>query len=272
MKILGTIIMVFGGLWAFGGLYHIGANWDPNRSEFTAFAMVLNGVVYIIPGAVVLGVGAILRSIGQRRARAAATGGHGQAPGGQLVACRTCHQTVALDAPTCPHCGAPEPARYPGVADGVSTVPNGQSKKSWQRRVWIAAALIGGVILVLYAARTPSPSTSTAGTSAAQPNLFVRVEKDTYDHGYLKLVGTVVNRGSGGAYSPTITVTVYDSSGVTLLASDTARPAGQFMKVMEPGASAAFQTFSAVPGQPARIQYRVSVEKYPFDVELPRKR
>ena len=39
----------------------------------------------------------------------------------QLTTCRTCDGQVAIDAPTCPHCGAPNPALRKSAATAKGT-------------------------------------------------------------------------------------------------------------------------------------------------------
>ena len=60
---------------------------------------------------------------------------------------------------------------------------------------------------------------------------------------------------------------MYDAAGKTLLASDSAWPGGQFLKAMTPGRSAAFETMTRVPGDPAEIKWRLGVDGCPLEVK-----
>jgi len=91
-----------------------------------------------------------------------------------------------------------------------------------------------------------------------------------YEYGYLKVIGVVENVRDKSEFSPTINLRVYDSSSKTLLAEETTWPAGQYLKEMNPGASAAFECIESVPGEPEHIRYEVKIEKYDFDVAYPK--
>jgi hypothetical protein len=98
------------------------------------------------------------------------------------------------------------------------------------------------------------------------PKLKIKIQKSIYEYGYLKVIGVIENVGDKPAFSPTIKLKVYDSSLKTLLAEDTAWPAGHYLKSMDPGVSAAFQCIESIPGEPGHIRYEVMIEKYDFDV------
>ncbi len=100
----------------------------------------------------------------------------------------------------------------------------------------------------------------------AAPKLIVSLKNRTYEHGYLKLGGTVENVGTGAAFSPAIRLEVYDSTGKTLLAKDTAYPAGQIMKNMTPGTSAAFESLTRIPGEPDEIRWSLNMD-YPYELK-----
>ena len=102
------------------------------------------------------------------------------------------------------------------------------------------------------------------------PRLKIKIQKSTYEYGYLKVIGVVENVGEKPAFSPTINLRVYDSSLKTLLAEDTTWPAGHYAKDMNPGTSAAFECIESVPDEPEHIRYEVKIEKYDFDVAYPK--
>lgn len=93
-----------------------------------------------------------------------------------------------------------------------------------------------------------------------EPKLEVKITSSSYEYGFLKVVGTVKNTGDAPAVSPTVKVQVRDETGTVLLAEDTALIAGQFLSKMEPGVEAAFQSYSLIPGEPARIKYSVTAK------------
>lgn len=101
------------------------------------------------------------------------------------------------------------------------------------------------------------------------PNIHVTVAKGVYEHGFLKVHGVAENTGAKPAFSPAIELQVYDQSGEVLLAKDTAYPTGTLLANMQPGHKAAFQHMTSVPGQPARIRWKVVVKDYPGDVTMP---
>lgn len=121
---------------------------------------------------------------------------------------------------------------------------------------------------------TPTPTTQSVIVPPKLPRLLLTVQQVTYEHGYVKVVGVAKNTGSEGARNPTLKLSVFDSpTGATLLAESTTWPAGQLGKTMYPGTSAAFQFFASVPGEPANVRWRISIDDgTPFEVVMPPKK
>ncbi len=93
-----------------------------------------------------------------------------------------------------------------------------------------------------------------------EPKLEVKITSRKYEYGFFKVVGTVKNAGDAPAISPVVKVRIYDETGKVLLAEDIALIAGQFLSKMEPGVEAAFQSMTAVPGEPAQIKTQIVTE------------
>jgi hypothetical protein len=89
------------GSWALLGAANILSGGDRPSPRIAAVGIMVNEAFFGVPGLIVLGIGALI----YRRTGSAAAAA---APG--LVACRTCRKLIAPDAPTCPQCGAPDPA------------------------------------------------------------------------------------------------------------------------------------------------------------------
>lgn len=199
-----------------------------------------------------------------------------------LIKCPDCSKDVSDIAPSCPHCGRPI-ADSPGltlrtgeqsVPEKTKTGPRGQSPKEQKRRsgcltillVLFGLGLLSSLVKDSDRERSTQPSRSSASTPSPSKGawLNITVEKTEYSSGFFEVVGTVKNTGDVAAFSPTIVLKVYDSSGKTLLAEDKSWPAGQLFKKMEPGTTAAFQHLVSVPGDPGRISWRIDVPDYPF--------
>lgn len=93
---MGMVLLIVGLLWAFGGVYNIVANYDATRGRenMMAFIMVMNAVIYILPGLVLAGIGVIIR---QR-----STAG--------LVSCPHCAEKIRPQAKVCRFCQRDVPA------------------------------------------------------------------------------------------------------------------------------------------------------------------
>lgn len=122
-----------------------------------------------------------------------------------------------------------------------------------------------------YPAPTPTPTQSTSTTSPVSqtqapekpelPRLEIKLTESEYEYGFLKLVGTVKNNGTGPAFSPTVRVKIYkDEAKTVLLAEDVAYPAGTYLDKLEPGAEVAFETMTHVPGEPKHVYYTYGVD------------
>jgi hypothetical protein len=86
------------------------------------------------------------------------------------------------------------------------------------------------------------------------------------------VTGKFQSVGDKGAFSPALEITVYDQSGSgqPLLAKETARPVGYFLKDMPPGASAAFEAMLRIPGDHSQITWNTAAN-YPGDIKTPKK-
>lgn len=110
MKPLAILLMVVGALWALLGMGNIIGVMGQTPGA-AAVGIMVNGALFVFPGLVVLGIGALIYRRVDAPAPAARGGFHPLPPG--LVPCRTCQRAIAPDAPTCPQCGAPEPVAAP---------------------------------------------------------------------------------------------------------------------------------------------------------------
>jgi len=114
-------------------------------------------------------------------------------------------------------------------------------------------------------ARRETAVTSVAPSSPA-PRLIVTIENIWFEHGYMNIFGKVENVGNAEAFSPTLKLDVYDETGNTLLASDSAWPAGHMLKAMAPGRAAVFEMMTRLPVHPRGIRYTLRIDRYPFEV------
>jgi hypothetical protein len=113
-----------------------------------------------------------------------------------------------------------------------------------------------------------SPPAAVAQPKAAKLLIVVtRATYESYEYGYFTVSGKIDNVGEGEAFSPTIWVEVWDQRGKTLLAKSSTWPAAHYLRTMEPGSSAAFETTSSMPRGPSQYRWRVYVDKYAFEVK-----
>jgi hypothetical protein len=133
--------------------------------------------------------------------------------------------------------------------------------------VFLGAIVLGSLVSGPSYTRPPD---STAPPSQPKPAPFIRVTvtRSVYEHGYLRVLGIAENTGTGAAYSPAIEVKVYNEKETVLLASDRSYPAGALARDFAPGARAAFEALTRVPGDPDEIMYRVGVPDFPGKVEM----
>ena len=146
--------------------------------------------------------------------------------------------------------------------------------------LWIGGAvLVVGVALNQREPERPKSTTTVqpASVQAAPPQeklrpfLKVTIERLDYDTtGYMKVLGKAENTGSALAFSPTIKLRVTDATGKIVLAETSTWPAGQYLKPMAPGAAAAFEFITRVPGEPSNIRWSVWVAEYEHDVIKPK--
>jgi hypothetical protein len=164
--------------------------------------------------------------------------------------CKYCAMMIPKEAKICPHCRKKQ---------GISL---------------LGKIVIGLFLLVLFSifvseiGKQPAQRLSSEQASTSTklgPKFLIKVQKSTYEYGYLKVSGVVENVGDESGFSPTIKLKVYDSSSKTLLAEDATWPAGQYLKNMTPGISAAFEFIQSIPGEPPHIRYKVTIENYNYD-------
>lgn len=127
----------------------------------------------------------------------------------------------------------------------------------------------------VYGPETPRDRGQSAPAKTAKsPTPFIKVTVDRLDYetgGYMKVLGKAENTGAAAAFSPTIKLQVLDSSGKTILVDTSTWPAGQYLKSMSPGTSAAFELFTRVAGDPGNIKWRLWVAEYDHDVIKPKR-
>jgi hypothetical protein len=115
--------------------------------------------------------------------------------------------------------------------------------------------------------RDPSFSLPASTSQTSKPKLKLTIEKlEMRSSGFLELVGVAEHIGDAAAFSPTITLEIFDKTGKTLLVQDRAWPEGQLSQSMQPGTSAAFRHFVAIPGEPKQVQWRLFAKDIPFEV------
>ncbi len=136
----------------------------------------------------------------------------------------------------------------------------------------LASIILAIIAIVTFPACSSVGEEASSPRSSSQPSsrgslAFVEltIQKCEYRRGFFEVVGVAKNTGTEGAFSPTIILRIYDDSGQTLLADDTAWPAGQYLSTMEPGTAAAFQMFTSVPGEPSSIRYTIEVKEFRYD-------
>jgi hypothetical protein len=109
MRALGWILLVVGLLWAFGGVYNVGAAFmggvnaptDAARQQAsmaTAVSLLLNGLLFILPGLVVAGIGGLLARRATRRQMA-------EGDDAERVPCPHCSEPILRAAKICRFCG-----------------------------------------------------------------------------------------------------------------------------------------------------------------------
>lgn len=131
----------------------------------------------------------------------------------------------------------------------------------------VLAVLFGLFLLIIMFSRSKDEYNYKTTPSKTNPKILLKINKVTYEHGYFKVVGVAENIGEASAFSPTINLEIYDSSGKTLLAQDSTWPAGHYLKKFAPGSSAAFEIIESVPGEPDRVRWQLSVKDYPYEVK-----
>jgi hypothetical protein len=177
-----------------------------------------------------------------------------------LAPCRECQASISTETATCPHCGVPHPHGAPVDISPKRGFGGGRAI------MWFIVILVGGCVAAVM--MSPTRTATTTSTSTRESRFVVKVEKESYDHGYLKLVGTVENTGTAAVFSPSLKIRV--SRGGTVLAEDTVWPAGMMMKNVQPGARAAFESITRVPSEPGKITYEVSM-KEAYKIEYPKR-
>lgn len=183
--------------------------------------------------------------------------------------CASCRIGNWHGARECAYCGAPLEARLPVIV--ADTGPPERKRGVVSQGLSILGVLVGVVILVaLFAPSSPSPSAGrSTAPSPAEARYRVTIERESYEHGYLKLIGTVENTGSGPGYSPRLDIRIYRGS--TLLAEDTAWPAGMLLKHVSRGQRAAFESITRVPDLSGSISYQVSMTAQ-HTIDYPKRR
>ena len=69
-----------------------------------------------------------------------------------LQPCRVCEKQVSSDAPTCPHCGAPDPVGAMAERQAAIQATLAEQQKANAQRMGVGCALLLGVPLVIWAA------------------------------------------------------------------------------------------------------------------------
>jgi hypothetical protein len=181
-----------------------------------------------------------------------------------LVACRECSKEVSTEAASCPHCGAkPTPA------------PTQKKRSRWRLFGYAVLGLIAlnVVVSALSSRGTSAPRVSAPAVPVPQPagpaaaaKLRVTVKSGALSHGYFKVSGTIENVGTAAAFSPSVTIEVYD--GKTLVGKDTAYATGHFLKNMAPGSSASFESMTRIAGgdSASSLRWSLNVDKYEAEI------
>jgi hypothetical protein len=114
-------------------------------------------------------------------------------------------------------------------------------------------------------------STSEAPSPPQIAKIHLKIKDVKYEYGYFKVNGIAENIGNKEAFSPTITLRVYDDNGKTLLAEDVGWPAGHYLKNFTPGSSAAFQLSTSIPGEPPQVRWEVIVKDFLYEIDSKKK-
>lgn len=128
-------------------------------------------------------------------------------------------------------------------------------------RVRWVAGLVAGLAMAAFSATT-AVSESPHATSAAHSSasfLVVSVDSVNYEGGELEVVGYVRNTANEPAVDPFVELSVFDATGVTLIADDTASPNDPYDKRLPPGPKAPFVHRVFVADEPARVTWSLSV-------------
>jgi hypothetical protein len=126
--------------------------------------------------------------------------------------------------------------------------------------IGLALAYVGVTIGGLSAAPPP------ADDSSPQPFLVVTVQSVVRVQAELIVRGSVLNTGTGPAYSPAVELIVFEDPGETLLANEIAYPQDVFVADLNPGQLAPFEVTADLLDDAGTIRWDVTQTDYPGEV------
>ena len=128
--------------------------------------------------------------------------------------------------------------------------------------IGLALAYVGVTIGGLSAAPPPPDD------SSPQPFLVVTVQSTQRADAGLIVRGTVLNTGTGPAYSPAVELILFEDPGETLLANEIAYPQDYFIADLNPGQLAPFELTADLLHDAGTIRWDVTQTDYPGEVVL----